>query len=43
MNEDQSLKIADRGPGLKSFLDDRHQSGHPCEEARRMETEGDDC
>lgn len=43
MNEDQSQKIADRDPGLKSFLDGRHQSGHLGEEARRTETEGDDC
>lgn len=43
MDEDQSQKIADRGPGLKSFLDGRHQSGHLGEEARHTEIEGDDC
>jgi hypothetical protein len=43
MDENQSQKIADRDPGLKSFLDGRHQSAHLGEQDRHTEIEGDDC
>jgi hypothetical protein len=42
MDENQSQKIADRDPGLKSFLDGRPQSGHLGEQAHHTEIEGDE-